>query len=348
MNWNGYWRWFLGTLVGTLAFLAGVLWIVDPYGNLPGSPPLDRTAMASNQRFSYPAVARDPRYDSAVFGTSTARMLEPGKLDEALGGRFANLSMNSATAYEQSRLMEVFRHAHDAPRTVIIGIDSVWCTVETTQTKYTFRRFPEWLYDANPWNDIPHMFEFKSFENLGRQAAYLMGMKAAKYRPDGYANFLPPDSEYNLAKVRQIIYGGPQPKPKSLPETPVSIGQAERSAWPIPSHALLRDRLTELPAVTRKVLFFVPYHFYSQPSPGTRAHIEWQECKARIKTIVADLQNASLLDFMIESPLTTNDSNYWDTQHYSAPVSNHIVELIADGARNEPAPAGEYSILDPM
>jgi len=51
---------------------------------------------------------------------------------------------------------------------------------------------------------------------------------------------------------------------------------------------------------------------------------------------------------MIQSPLTTQDSNYWDTQHYSATVADRLVALIARGARNEPAPAGQYRILDPM
>ena len=169
--WGRYWRCFLWTLAGALLLVGGLLWVVDPYGNLPGSPPFDRTAMASNQRYSYPAVARDRRFDSAVISTSTARMLEPAVLNKKFGGGFANLAMNSAKAYEQDRLTEVFQRAHAAPRTVLIGLDSVWCTIEAVQTKYTFRAFPEWMYDESQWNDVLHMIAFKSFEDAGRQAA---------------------------------------------------------------------------------------------------------------------------------------------------------------------------------
>ncbi len=348
MNWNRYWKTFLATLAGVLSVLIAALWVVDPYGNLPGSPPFERTAMASNQRYSYPAVARRQTYDSAVIGTSTTRMLEPGVLDKALGGRFANLSMNSATAYEQARLFGVFRQAHRVPKTVLIGLDSVWCTIEKTQTKYTFRRFPEWMYDADPWNDIPHMFEFKSFENAGRQAAYLLDLKAAKFGPDGYANFLPPDSGYDLSKVRQTIYGGPEPKTKAVPASPVTIPAPERAKWHFPSHAYLRDMLAGLPTETRKILFFVPYHAYAQPLPGTKSYLQWQECKARIGAMVAPFDNAALLDFMIVSPLTTRDRNYWDTQHYTASVAEEIVRMIALGARNEAAADGAFRIFDRM
>lgn len=348
MGWRSYWKWFVGTLLGLLVFVALVMWVVDPYGNLPGSPPFERGAVDSNQRYAYPAVARDQRFDSAVFGTSTTRLLDPKALAATFGGRFANLSMNSATAYEQARLFGVFRRAHPAPKTVILGLDGVWCTIEREQTKYTFRPFPEWMYDDNSWNDIPKMLDFKAFENVGRQVAYLFGTKPAKYGQDGYANFLPPVNRYDLAKVRRTLYGGTEPVPRRAPTVPVEIPARVRAAWRIPSHKYLRDMLSSLPAKTRKILVFVPAHISAQPVPGTRADAQWKECKRRIGKIVAGVENAALLDFMIESPITTRDRNYWDLQHYTVSVAGRVVRLIARGVRNEPAPDGEYVILDPM
>ena len=166
------------------------------------------------------------------------------------------------------------------------------------------------------------MFEFKSFENAGRQAAYLMSLKAAKYGPDGYANFLPPESQYDLRKARQAIYGSPEPKAKSLPASPVTISADQRAQWLYPTHAYLRKMLEGLPAATRKVLFFVPYHVYSQPLPGTKAFIELQDCKARISAIVAPVENATLLDFMIGSPLTARDEKLLG-----------LLALLRDGSR---------------
>ncbi|MCC7282510.1 MAG: hypothetical protein IT556_09020, partial [Acetobacteraceae bacterium] len=53
-------------------------------------------------------LARSARFDSAILGTSTSRMLRPAVLDPLFGARFANLSMNDATAWEQYRLGLVF------------------------------------------------------------------------------------------------------------------------------------------------------------------------------------------------------------------------------------------------
>ena len=71
-----------------------------------------RAPVATNARFSFPALARSAKFDSAVFGTSTSRLLRPVMLDPEFGARFANLAMNDATAYEQARILRRVRAAH--------------------------------------------------------------------------------------------------------------------------------------------------------------------------------------------------------------------------------------------
>ncbi|MDT8873146.1 hypothetical protein RAA17_23800 [Komagataeibacter rhaeticus] len=47
--------------------------------------PLARIPVTSNARYTMPALARDPRFDSVVLGTSTSRLMQPALLDRALG-----------------------------------------------------------------------------------------------------------------------------------------------------------------------------------------------------------------------------------------------------------------------
>src|SRR5580692_7043296 len=98
---DGGWRRFFRLTVGSAAVITGVLYafvvLVDPFNALPLSPPFDRAPVTSNQRFEYPALARSARFDSAVFGASTSRLLPPASLNASLGGQFANLEMNDAT-----------------------------------------------------------------------------------------------------------------------------------------------------------------------------------------------------------------------------------------------------------
>ncbi len=56
--------------------------------------------------------------------------------------------------------------------------------------------------------------------------------------------------------------------------------------------------------------------------------------------------NTVLLDFMIPSPITKRDENYWDTLHYTVDIADKLVHLIARGASGKPAPHGEYTVLE--
>lgn len=67
--WRTYWAWFSLSLTVLALGIAGLVWVVDPYQNLPASAGFERAPLASNQRYAYPAVARSAAFDSLVVGT---------------------------------------------------------------------------------------------------------------------------------------------------------------------------------------------------------------------------------------------------------------------------------------
>ena len=138
-SWRRFFRIAAGTAVLAVAVIYAFVVLVDPFDTLPLSPPADRVPVASNARFAFPSLARSDRFDSAIFGTSTSRLLRPAVLNAEFGARFVNLSMNAATAYEQSRLMAVFRTAHPAARMVLIGLDISYCTPGETEEIHAAR-----------------------------------------------------------------------------------------------------------------------------------------------------------------------------------------------------------------
>ncbi len=346
MNWRTYWK----TLIVSIAAIAAVLfvsvWIINPYGNLPYSPTFERAPIATNQRYSYPAIARDPAFDSIVIGTSTTRLLKPEILDAELGARFANLSMNSGTPYEQVRIGTLFAKSRAGQRGLIVGLDRVWCEVGASE-KYTFRAFPEWMYDANPWNDLPNMIEFRTFEDTVRQAGYLMGVRSERYGRDGYADFLPPLKKYDLKRARKNIYGRSKPTLRKVSAKTKRPRTFDREDWEFESHRLLDALLGAVSRDARKVLAFVPYHRHIQSEPDTEKGAKWDECKKRISSIARRYPNTTVLDFMIDSPITVRDTNYWDPMHYTHEVADRFAKMIARGAKGEHAPNGEYRVLVP-
>lgn len=344
-RWRRFVRLFAATLAGLCLFVYGFVLIVDPYDTLPFSPEFEREPISTNARFSFPALAASPRFDSAIIGTSTSRLLRPQALDALFGARFVNLAMNSATAYEQQQIFELFVRHHPTPKAVIIGIDIVWCEVGEDPPRFTFRPFPPWLYDGEPWNDALYLFNRSAVEQAGRQAARAVGLRAPKYGLDGYTNFLPPQSEYDLDKVRRGLYGGTEPK-RHEPATPPPDGYADyRRDLRFPTHAQLAAMLDRLPAQTLKLVYFVPYHHYHQARPGTQSAARWAECKQRIGALVDGRQNAHLVDFMIASPLTLEDANYWDALHYGTTTAQRLAEALHDATAAQTGAGRLYDYL---
>jgi hypothetical protein len=335
--WRRFFLLAAGTTGAIVLALFGFVALVDPFEDLPLAPPAHRVPVATNARYAFPALARDTRFDSAIMGTSTSRLLRPDVLNAELGGRFVNLAMNAATAWEQARMLDLFARAHAAPRTVIVGLDVAWCVTGDTLQRTTPRPFPEWMYDDDPWDEYAHLLNLDALEQAGRQFGIILGVKRPVYGSDGYTSFVPDDRLYDAARVAAHLAVGAAFVPDGARDGPPGT-------WRFPALDLLRARLAALPASTRKLLFFAPYHVIAQPHgdrdgrdrPGDDAARRlWATCKARVAAIGRETPNTTVADFMIPSPMTTADSNYWDPLHTRIAVADRLARDIAAAARGQ-------------
>ena len=323
------------TALGMVAILWGFVVLVDPWDTLPLSPPAQRVPVSTNARFSFPALARSPRFDSAVFGTSTSRLLQPAQLDPGFGAHFVNLSMNSATAWEQARMLQVFLRAHPAPRAIIVGLDTEWCRPAIVRT--TARPFPEWMYAPSPWPAYLHMLTPYAVQEAANQFAILMGWHRRRYGLDGYTRFVPDDAAYDPARVDAAFARWPPPDASPA---------AGEQHFAFPALAMLRDTLAPLPPDTRVALYFTPTHISQQGAPGSQTAAWWAACKQAAAGMAA-ARGASVLDFMVPSAITADRSNYWDPLHYRESVAARLAAALARGADGDaevlasPSPSGK-------
>ena len=311
--------------------------LVDPFDILPLSPPADRAPVASNARFAFPSLARSDRFDSAVFGTSTSRLLRPVVLNAEFGARFANLAMNAATAYEQSHLMAVFRSAHPDARVVLVGIDIAYCVPGETEEKFTPRVFPNWMYDGGRWRGYREMFNLYAVQEAGQEFGVLTGVKRQTYGSDGYTTFVPPDSQYDAARVAIHLH-------TEVPFVPPNALAGDPATWHYPGIDRLLAELTALGPSTRKIMFFVPYNHTLIPPPDSAGAAMWRECKQRVAALATRIPNALAVDFMAPSPITSVDDNYWDGQHYRIAIADRIARDLAAAERGEAS--ADYRVLE--
>lgn len=251
----------------------------------------------------YPQILRTGRYDSIVVGTSTSRLLDPAALGRALGGHFASLA--STTAWEQVRIIDYFRRTIAVPKALLIGLDHEWCNRDSGAA-YA-KEFPSWAYDENRWNDLLYLLNNPTLEAAGRTVGSVLGAIPDKLRGDGFEVFMPPEAAYDL------IWG---PKgPHALEPAPApQLSETERNGMTFPTLAWLDESLAALPGSTKKLLVFPPVHANAMPAAGSVGEAREAECKTRIATI-ARKGGAMLVDWRFASPLTAEDSNFWDGLH---------------------------------
>ncbi|GAA0243607.1 hypothetical protein LNAOJCKE_0887 [Methylorubrum aminovorans] len=339
------WRRFVLLFLSVMALAGlaciGLIAALDPYGLRAGPGRAQGPLMDGNQRFMYPQVARSGAYDAAVFGTSTLRLLDPADLGRAFGGRFANLSMNAATPYEQSELARLYLR-HERPTTLVFGIDPTWCEPNADERRLTFRAFPAWLYQPVTLWDAVRQVNWQSLGTAAEGALYRLGLARARLAANGYAVFTPPEGLYDAARaqahlrVAQAIHAAAEAEPGYRP-TP--------AAAPMPALGWLDALLAQAPAETRKLVVFPPVHVSQQGAPGSPEAAREAACKAQVTRIGAG-RGATVVDFRIPSPITTQDTNYWDPLHYRLPVAARIVAgLKAAQASGRDDPEGAYRVL---
>jgi len=315
---------FIVVTAGSTAALWLAIALLDPFGVSPIGLPTARPIMDINQRYMYPQIVRAKAHDSVVIGTSTSRLLDPKDLDSAFGGRFANLAMNAATAWEQAELAKLFLRHQPNPRAFILGLDHMWCAQERDIVKITFRGFPAWMYDENPWNDLVPLFNAKTLEIAGRLLLFHLGLMPERIRSDGYEIFTPPEASYDAARARWHIWGDKPQRREAAISPPVVLDAAEAQALRFPALDWLDDLLSRVPRSTLRLLAAMPVHVAAQPRPGSRDAAVAEVCASRIAGI-ARRHGVPYVDFAIASDITTNDANYWDPLHYRLPIAGRIV-----------------------
>ena len=324
-----------------LVTLAIYLFVVtaDPWDALPLSPSLPRKPVTTAARYALPMLARSPQFDSAVIGTSTMIQLNPDRLDRLFGAHFVNLAILKATSYEQARLLQVFLDAHPTPRFVMVGLDVRWCDPQP-QPQYTDYEFPEWLYEQVRWSGYLRMFNLFAVQEAGRQLWAILGLKQARHGIEDSFAYAEADQRYDTVRAHEkIVAEGTVPGPAD-PTAPV-----ERFTYT--TYRRLAMALAAIPASARKLLVFVPFVLAYQGPEGSPTHAYWAECKRRISSLARNQPNTIVADFMIPSPITEDETNYFDVVHYRPKIADQMAADLARASAGLPSTDGDYRLLTP-
>ena len=305
------WRPFLLRLLAT--FFGGslalylLLALADPWGTLPFPSPFPRQPADHSQRWAYPELARTPRFDAAIIGNSTSRLIDPADLDPATSATFVNLAMVHSFPFEQMQLLDVFLRAHPAPRALMIGIDRLWCERDDTIGHYGYDPVPDWLYRDAPLASLKHLFNLHAIETVWRSAATELGLATRPYGANGWQWIDVDHHPYDPVLAHSLIA-------ENLAEPWLTPASPDPATWNYIALDWLHDRTARLPATTRLLYVFVP-HNLRYPVPGTVGAAMIAECHHRLVEAARARPNTAVYDLSMPNPLTQDETVWWDAVH---------------------------------
>ena len=306
-SWRAFVLRLLGVVLGGSAALFVLLALADPWGTLPFRSPLPRVPADRSQRWAYPELARSQTFDAAIIGDSTARLFNPADLDPALSASFVNLAMVHSFAYEQLQLLDVFLRAHPAPRALMIGFDRLWCERGDDLEHFGYGPLPEWLYRDDPLAALGNLFNMHAIETAWRSASALLGLSPRTYGRNGFQLLDVDFHRFDPVLAKALIT-------QNLAEPWLPPASPDPASWHYVALDWLRQRTDTLPPSTRLLLVFVPRH-HLYPAPGTTGAAMMEECKRRVVALAKTRPNAAVYDLSIPSPMTLDESRWWDAVH---------------------------------
>ena len=311
-------RCLLACLV-TLAICASIVFAfviaIDPYdsgkfGFLGIEGVADRNTVTANA-----SRARDPNFDSAIIGNSTALLINPGRLSQATGFRFVQLSVVGGSPLEERTVLDTFLRYHRHVGAVAIGADPSWCVHDLSVKP---RPFPYWLYDDGLLAYAGALFSGAAIEHAFQRLSIGLGKRQ---RSDPSGTF---DSEdtWPIGEFRNTAHPS---------DPPLAANPALRDVFPEVTR--LDELIKRLPPDLPVVVVVPPTLAETVAKPGSPQAAEREACNQALKRTVAGRPHSNFINFRVDNALTRDRKNFIDYIHYRSIIANRLSDAIIDSFR---------------
>ncbi|MBR0972873.1 MULTISPECIES: hypothetical protein [Bradyrhizobium] len=315
----------LGALVGAALLVLALMVLVDPYDSgklgLLGIDGVDNrlTQITAASR------ARNPDFNAAILGNSTAQMIEPAELSRATGLHFVQLHMTGSIPRQQLAVLHFFLRHHKQVGALVIVADPGWCEHARPKEEGGVP-FPDWLYDRSVVTYAVRLISWQAIEQAFQRLSIGLGRRQ-RMNPDGYFSY---EDIWPPGQFREINW----------PRDPPPAASAEiRTRFP--EIDALADIVKGLPADAPVVIVVPPTFAATVPKPSTETALERSACDAALKQVVAGRPRSNFISYRVDNDLTRDRANFADFIHYRPKLARRIEQGIAASLRD-----GESARID--
>ena len=298
-----------------LGLTAALVILVDPFFQYHKPIPAFHYVI-DNQISQNPGMIKNFDYDSAILGSSMTVNFDTDLFEETMGLNTLKLSVNAAHPLDISNSLGLIQKYNEDIRTVFIGIDPLNYHAEPGSMAYGC---PEYLYDANPFNDVSYLF------NRDVIVDYIIKPQIRKKdTPLNQVYWSWQYMGFGKATIAET-YTAPEITGVLLP----ADSYMENTIFNMENY--IQPYIEDMKD-TRFVIFFPPYsilYWYNCMAEGSvPAYMaEIEEIVGRLLTY----SNVEVYFFQNDYEYITNLDNYCDYTHYNHDMNDYMTRCFADG-----------------
>jgi hypothetical protein len=302
--WRRWLHILLAVALGGTALVYVSVILIDPFATGRLTPFAHFSVTSDKRIFANAGRVRNPVFDAAIIGNSRSFAIEPQRLSEGTGRRFAHLGLEAVFHDDQLTMLAVFARARAqrAPAFVQVVDAENWCNPSRGRTGYDV---PWWLYEGSTLTYLQRILSVESLRASWRRVRIALGIAGDAVRRDGYSVWLP----RNATQLRQAMVSAPQP---------ASAGPADA---PFAELDDLERALKRLEPESPVVLLMPPVFAKALPVKGSPADARLAACKHRLEAIAAARPNTAFVDARRDGPAVREPNNFIDATHYLDPVA---------------------------
>jgi hypothetical protein len=329
-------RWLAAVLGVAIAVLvaagAFVVW-VDPFQQYHLASRYAPRFYFLHHRYINPGLARNQAYDTVVIGSSIMENTRNDFVARTCGGSAVNLSMPAMSASEQ-RLMIETAFANRRLRRVIAVLDFNEFAGAVDERQDVAGPLPRYLYDHNPFNDLPYLL---SFDVLAKAWRIVTDDRGERFTSD-------PNAAWFWGNVvrfgrDQVLRGLDLEHLNARYRQPQRTLEGMRASF---EHNLLP--ILRAHPDTEFDLVWPPYSILVWVDFAQRDQLEVTFAfKRYVAATSARLANVRVVDLQAERAITHDLDRYDDIYHFDPAVNESLVQSACTGAnRVDPGDVGAY------
>lgn len=322
-DWAAWARAFLGILAGLVAGYLAIAYAIDPYDSGRSSLLSADAVRPQGPRTAAAMRGRDPAFRGAIFGNSHIQLVNPGRLSQATGIPFVQLSVPATGPGEQFVLLDWYLRHHAGPEAIVMAPDDFWCTGDPGLPND--KPFPFWLFSHDTAAYLRGLMRWSVLEELTDRIGWLLRKRREEAPRDGWWDYEKDYLGLGYAKDPRLA----AEREKAVPETP----EPGFAGPGFPAAERFAGIAARLPAETALVVVFPPIYAAALPRPGTpRAGLE-QACKAAIAAAAKGHRKSAIVDWRRDGPEAHDPNLFFDRSHYRHPLAHKVTDEIADALR---------------